>query len=168
MESNDRATRALTEIVKRYPTGTASLFTGAGIPARPTGRNLAHALRKGHVTPRQLYAKTLGANFDNFNISNNLNAAALAGAKLPGNTPAPQATAGAGKFENIINGLLNTANQAADIYGKFKSTGPQGAGIEATQPVNQPAGKPMPWGLIAAGAGLVIVLVVVLVMLKKK
>ncbi|MCX6265868.1 MAG: hypothetical protein NTW16_00720 [Bacteroidetes bacterium] len=167
MVSKERAVRAFSEIVKRYPKGTASLFSGAGIKARPTGRNLAIALTKRHIHPRQLYAKTMGYGYSDFNPLNNLKTAALVNpAAVPGGSSQAQAQAGASKFENIVNTLLGTANQAADIYGKFKNPG--------ADPVMEPqaaaaqGGKSIPWPLIAAGAGLVIVLVVVLIMLKKK
>lgn len=164
MDSSIKATRAMNEIVKRYPSETASLFTGVGIKARPTGKNLVIALKRGHVTPRQLFHKTLGSSYDDFNSGD---IKMIAGVGAPAG-PTAAKEAGASKFENILNGLLSTASQAADIYGKFKNPGTPGAAIQEPQPMNQPAGKAMPWGLIAAGAGVVIVLVVVLVMLKKK
>ena len=166
MATKEKAIYALNTIAKRYPQGTASLFSGAGLRVRPTGHNIAVALTKGDITARQLYHKTLGTGFDDFNPLASVQTAYNASQSGSGSKTTNK-EAGASKFENIVNGLLSTANQAADIYGKFKSpsAGDQPAIIDQG-PASSPA-KSMPWGLIAGGAGLVVVLIVVLFMLKK-
>ena len=163
MANEQRAIIALNEIVKRYPAGTASLFEGKGIAVPATGRNLAKALKNGDITTGQLYDRTLGA-ADSFNdLSGNSIAMTAIMDKAKADSQASK-----GKFANAINTLLGTAQQAANIYGQFKAPGAPSApmaGTGADSPDNTPA---VPWALIAAGVGLVVVLVVVLVMIRKK
>lgn len=163
-----RAVIALGKIARRYPIGTASLFEGAGIESNVTGESLAHALRSGRVTAGQLYDHTYGravSSWSEFNPLNNVKALEIVGGPMDKQAQQNQATKG--KFENIVNTLLGSANQAAEIYTKFKTAGQPAVAVDPAAG-SGPVAKKMPWGIIAGAAALVVILVVVLLMLRKK
>ncbi|MCX6250725.1 MAG: hypothetical protein NTX61_08235 [Bacteroidetes bacterium] len=161
MNNDKRAVHALETIVKQYPAGTASLFSGHLSNVPPTGKNLTAAIRRGDISSYDLYDATFGAYSD-----------------LSGNDPIFQAIAtNAGistsakpeeksKFVSALDTILGTASKAADIYAKINPKAKPRQEHEQDNSVVTKAAK-SPWLLIAAVA-IVVVIVVVLVITKKK
>lgn len=168
MANEKKAIFALGQIARRHPNGAALLFKRKGIDGKATGQQLAAAIKSGKISAGELYEGTYGQAFDAWNdfapnaAISVLNAQAAAAAK--------KKEAEKGKFENIINTLLGTANQAADIYAKFKNPG-QSAQPDPAQmaaPSEQPAGKVAPWMIFAGAGAVVVILIIVLLFVKKK
>jgi len=162
-ERKRRAVIALGRLAKNYPAGTASLFDGAGIPGDVSGQTLANAITSGRITAGQLYDHTHGSAFNAYSD-------VTGGAT---DKQGQQNQANKGKFENIMNTLLGTAGQVAQIYGQCKTAGqpsaPGGAPNQPAMPVEAAAAaKKTPWALIGAAVGVLVILVVVLVMIRKK
>jgi hypothetical protein len=151
---NSRETMVLDKIARQYPSDIAALFSGSRINARPSGRALSAALRSGKITPGKLYDSTFG------NYSN-----------ATGDEKKDEKS----KFQSLLDTVMGTAKQAADIYTQVKTNKDPGQAQDQTHHDNNTntgngnarMRKKMPWLPIAAGA-IVVILVIVLIILKRK
>jgi hypothetical protein len=135
-------------ILKRYPQGVDSCFAGAGIAAPRTPANLSAALASGTINRRALYRNTLGS-FDD------ATGTAADSAKKEN------------RFLTILDGLVETAGKAANIYTAAKNAPAQ----QLPAPVadsTAPVIAPQKWLFVMIGALVIVGIVSILYFTKRR